>query len=112
MFGFEHSLEAYVPKEKRVHGYFTMPLLAGGSLVGRVDPARSGRTLVARKLSLDKPAAAEPMARALPRRPRGSAARMSVVGPGRQPADRSGAAARSRVPGRSSLTSASSRLLS
>jgi uncharacterized protein len=65
MFGFEHSLEAYVPKAKRVHGYFTMPLLARGRLVGRVDPARSGRTLVARQLSLDTPRAAEPMARAL-----------------------------------------------
>jgi hypothetical protein len=65
MFGFEHSLEAYVPAAKRVHGYFTMPLLARGRLVGRVDPARSGRTLVARRLSLDTPAATEPMARAL-----------------------------------------------
>jgi uncharacterized protein YcaQ len=64
-FGFEHSLEAYVPPAKRIHGYFTMPLLAGGRLVGRVDPARSGRTLVARQLSLDKPGAAEPMAAAL-----------------------------------------------
>jgi uncharacterized protein YcaQ len=65
MFGFEHRLEAYVPQAKRVHGYFTMPLLARGRLLGRVDPARSGRTLVARQLSLDTPAAAEPMARAL-----------------------------------------------
>jgi uncharacterized protein YcaQ len=65
LFGFEHSLEAYVPKAKRVHGYFTMPLLAGGRLVGRVDPARSGRTLVARKLSLQSAAAAPAMARAL-----------------------------------------------
>jgi uncharacterized protein len=65
MFGFEHSLEAYVPQAKRVHGYYTMPLLAGGRLVGWVDPARSGSTLIARKLKLDKPAAAEPMARAL-----------------------------------------------
>jgi uncharacterized protein YcaQ len=65
MFGFEHSLEAYVPAAKRVHGYFTMPLLAGGRLVGRVDPARSGRTLIARQLTLDTPKAAEPMARAL-----------------------------------------------
>ena len=65
VFGFEHSLEAYVPAAKRVHGYFTMPLLAGGQLVGRVDPARSGTTLIARQLTLDKPAAAEPMARAL-----------------------------------------------
>jgi uncharacterized protein len=65
MFGFAHSLEAYVPKHKRVHGYFTMPLLAGGRLVGRVDPAREGKTLVARKLSLERAAAAEPMAQAL-----------------------------------------------
>ena len=65
MFGFEHSLEAYVPKHKRVHGYFTMPLLAGGRLAGRVDPAREGRTLVARKVSLERPTAAEPMAEAL-----------------------------------------------
>ncbi|MGH3303627.1 MAG: winged helix-turn-helix domain-containing protein [Streptosporangiaceae bacterium] len=65
MFGFHHSLEAYVPPAKRVHGYFAMPLLAGGQLVGRVDPARSGRTLIARKITMDVPAAAEPMARAL-----------------------------------------------
>jgi uncharacterized protein len=64
-FSFEHSLEAYVPRPKRVHGYFTMPLLAGGRLVGRVDPARSGSTLIARKLTMDKPSAAEPMAQAL-----------------------------------------------
>jgi uncharacterized protein YcaQ len=65
MFGFQHALEAYVPKEKRVHGYYTMPLLAGGRIVGRVDPARRGRTLVARHVMLEKPAAVAPMARAL-----------------------------------------------
>ena len=65
MFGFEHSLEAYVPKPKRVHGYFAMPLLAGGRLMGRADPVRRGKTLVARQLALDTPSAAEPMARAL-----------------------------------------------
>jgi len=65
MFGFQHVLEAYVPKEKRLHGYYTMPLLAGGRIVGRVDPARRGRTLVARHVTLDKAAAAAPMARAL-----------------------------------------------
>jgi uncharacterized protein YcaQ len=53
VFGFDHRLEAYVPKPKRVHGYFTMPLLAGGRLIGRVDPARAGRTLVARKVSFE-----------------------------------------------------------
>src|SRR6201988_3414460 len=60
-FGFEQSLEAYVPQAKRVHGYYTIPLLAGGRLVGRVDPARSGSTLVPRKLTMDKPSAGEPM---------------------------------------------------
>ena len=65
VFGFEHSLKAYVPKHKRIHGYYTMPLLAGGRLAGRVDPAREGRTLIARKVSLERAAAAEPMATAL-----------------------------------------------
>ena len=65
MFGFEHSLEAYVPKARRVHGYFAMPLLARGRLVGRVDPVRRGQTLVARQISLVSPTAIEPMARAL-----------------------------------------------
>ena len=44
-----------MPKAKRVHGYYAMPLLAGGRLVGRVDPVRDGQTLVARQLSLDPP---------------------------------------------------------
>ncbi|WP_406861239.1 crosslink repair DNA glycosylase YcaQ family protein [Streptomyces sp. HUAS MG47] len=65
IFGFTHRLEAYVPKQKRVHGYFAMPLLSGGKLLGRVDPAREGRTLVARQVSLDTAKAVEPMARAL-----------------------------------------------
>ncbi|WP_345654151.1 winged helix-turn-helix domain-containing protein [Streptomyces tremellae] len=65
IFGFAHRLEAYVPKPKRVHGYFAMPLLAGGRLVGRVDPARSGTTLVARQVSLAGPKAVAPMAQAL-----------------------------------------------
>ncbi|MEU9176240.1 crosslink repair DNA glycosylase YcaQ family protein [Streptomyces sp. NPDC048550] len=65
VFGFTHRLEAYVPKPKRIHGYFAMPLLAGGLLQGRVDPAREGTTLVARQVSLTSPKAAGPMARAL-----------------------------------------------
>ena len=65
VFGFDHRLEAYTPAPKRVHGYFTMPLLAGGRLVGRVDPKRSGRTLVARQLSMENAKAVGPMAAAL-----------------------------------------------
>jgi uncharacterized protein YcaQ len=64
LFGFTHRLEAYVPRPQRVHGYFAMPLLAGGQLVGRVDPSRSGTTLVARQVSLRR-GAVRSMARAL-----------------------------------------------
>ncbi|MDX6725098.1 MAG: uncharacterized protein QOD73_3502 [Solirubrobacteraceae bacterium] len=64
VFGFEHRLEAYVPAPKREHGYFAMPLLAGGQLVGRVDPKREGATLHARQVSL-RPAALDDMAAAL-----------------------------------------------
>ena len=65
MFGYRHLFEPYVPKEKRERGYFTMPLLAGGQIAGWVDPARDGKTLVARNVLLEKPAAVAPMARAL-----------------------------------------------
>ncbi|MEN8650077.1 crosslink repair DNA glycosylase YcaQ family protein [Streptomyces sp. 21So2-11] len=65
IFGFTHRLEAYVPKPKRIHGYFAMPLLAGGRLLGRVDLAREGKTLVARQVSLQGPKAVRPMAEAL-----------------------------------------------
>ncbi|WP_028815029.1 winged helix-turn-helix domain-containing protein [Streptomyces flavidovirens] len=65
IFGFTHRLEAYVPKPQRIHGYFAMPLLAGGRLLGRVDPAREGKTLVARQVSLVTRKAVRPMAEAL-----------------------------------------------
>lgn len=65
IFGFTHRLEAYVPKPKRIHGYFAMPLLSGGRLLGRVDPGREGTTLVARQLSMSGPKAVPAMARAL-----------------------------------------------
>ncbi|MFC4036337.1 winged helix-turn-helix domain-containing protein [Streptomyces polygonati] len=65
IFGFTHRLEAYTPKPRRVHGYFAMPLLAGGKLVGRVDPAREGKTLVARQVSLNGPKAVQPAADAI-----------------------------------------------
>jgi uncharacterized protein YcaQ len=64
IFEFEHKFEAYVPAPDRVHGYFVMPVLAGGNLVGRVDPGRSGTTFVAKRVS-GKPAAATHIARAL-----------------------------------------------
>ncbi|MGV9246566.1 winged helix-turn-helix domain-containing protein [Streptomyces sp. NPDC003710] len=65
IFGFTHRLEAYVPKPKRVYGYFAMPVLAGGRLVGRVDPAREGRTLVAKQVTLEDPRAVAAVAQAV-----------------------------------------------
>jgi uncharacterized protein YcaQ len=65
MFGYRHLFEPYVPREKRERGYFTMPLLAGGQIAGWADPARDGKTLVARNVFLERPAAVAPMARAL-----------------------------------------------
>jgi uncharacterized protein YcaQ len=58
MFGMAHRLEAYTPRDKRVHGYFAMPVLSGGRILGRVDPKREGKTLVAKNVTLEvKPSA-------------------------------------------------------
>jgi len=65
LFNYDMVFEPYVPKEKRVHGYFTMPLLAGGRIAGHVDPAREGTTLVARNVALHDLSAVDDMAAAL-----------------------------------------------
>jgi len=37
LFGFDYRLECYTPAEKRRYGYFSLPILRRGALVGRVD---------------------------------------------------------------------------
>ena len=36
-FGYAHRFEAYVPKEKRLLGYFALPVLAGEDIVAAID---------------------------------------------------------------------------
>jgi uncharacterized protein YcaQ len=37
LFNFDYRLECYTPAEKRKYGYFTLPILRRGALVGRID---------------------------------------------------------------------------
>ena len=37
VFGYEHRFEAYLPKAKRVHGYFALPVLIGDAIVAAID---------------------------------------------------------------------------
>ena len=37
LFGFDYRIEVYTPGPKRVHGYYTLPILHDGQFIGRVD---------------------------------------------------------------------------
>jgi hypothetical protein len=37
MFGFDYRIECYVPEPKRRYGYFVLPILHRGQLIGRLD---------------------------------------------------------------------------
>ncbi|HEV3499684.1 MAG TPA: crosslink repair DNA glycosylase YcaQ family protein [Bradyrhizobium sp.] len=52
-FDYEHRFEAYVPREKRVFGYFALPVLAGDGIVAALDlkTDRQSRKLLVQKWS-------------------------------------------------------------
>src|SRR5439155_486564 len=37
VFGFDYRIEVYTPGPKRVHGYYVLPILHHGHLIGRLD---------------------------------------------------------------------------
>ncbi len=55
LFGFHYRLESYTPAEKRQYGYYTLPILVRGRLVGRLDPSLDRKTgvLTVRALHLE-----------------------------------------------------------
>jgi hypothetical protein len=51
LFGYDHRFEAYVPREKRVMGYFALPVLVGDEIVAAIDlktDRAAGRLLIQR----------------------------------------------------------------
>ena len=56
LFGFNQVLECYKPKHMRKWGYFSLPILHNGNLVGRLDPKldRVSKTMFIRSIHLEK----------------------------------------------------------
>lgn len=52
LFGFKYTIECYLPEAKRKYGYFVLPILWQGELIGRLDSKadRKTRSLIVKKL--------------------------------------------------------------
>jgi uncharacterized protein YcaQ len=62
LFGFDYRIEVYTPAAKRRFGYYTLPILCDGRLIGRVDAKhhRSERRLALRHVAFEAAALATP----------------------------------------------------
>jgi hypothetical protein len=55
LFGFDYRIEVYTPGPRRAHGYYTLPILHDGHLVGRLDAKaeRTARRLLVRRVHFE-----------------------------------------------------------
>jgi uncharacterized protein len=55
LFNFDYRIECYTPEAKRKYGYFTLPILVRGELIGRLDAKahRANRVFEVRALHLE-----------------------------------------------------------
>jgi uncharacterized protein YcaQ len=63
LFNFEYRLECYTPAPKRIYGYYTLPILHRGMIVGRLDPSfdRKRRLLTIKSVHLEPNTEATPL---------------------------------------------------
>lgn len=56
LFGFYYRWEIYTPASKRQYGYYTLPLLYGDDIVGRIEPIydKQSGTLEIRNIWMEK----------------------------------------------------------
>ena len=67
LFGFEYRIEIYVPADQRIYGYYVLPFMLDGDIVGRVDlkADRKARRLLVRSAFIEEGKDAETVAAAL-----------------------------------------------